>query len=123
MNINTIDPTHNLFIIKCTNGDKSLIKFGYTTNIRSRLKDYLNHNPFTEILYTCNRLSGKKIESDFHKEFKSKYNREWYDISMKNIILSRITLDVNVEVDEDNNLINTIKQKLLLIKSWFKNIF
>ena len=120
ININNLDPTHNLFIVKCTNGDKSLIKFGYTTNIKSRMRDYLNHNPFTEILYTCKRTAGKKIESDFHKEFSSSYNKEWYNIYMKDVILNRI--DLNGEV-VDTGVVHNIKQKLLLIKSWFKSIF
>jgi len=69
----------NLYIIKSSNSKgESLIKFGYSSNIKQRIEQYLSHNPFTEILETFYREDAFEFEKTFHKNNISIYKNEWY---------------------------------------------
>ena len=58
----------NLYIIKVTNNDGiSLIKLGYSSNIKYRLDSYYLHNPFTEVIGTYYREDAYAFEKWFHK--------------------------------------------------------
>ena len=81
----------NLYILKVTNSDgKSLIKLGYSSDIKIRLDSYYSHNPFTEIIGTYYREDACAFEKWFHKNNISIYRNEWYCESFLEKILNDI---------------------------------
>ena len=75
-------PYDNLYIIEVFDKNGySMIKFGYSSVIHSRLSSYYNHNPLMKIIYTTYHPDAKEIESAFHKTNKSVILREWYEKS------------------------------------------
>ena len=70
---------NNLYILKVTNFEgKSLIKLGYSNNIKSRLDVYYVHNPFIQKIGTYYRKDAYAFEKWFHKNNISIYRNEWY---------------------------------------------
>jgi len=90
----TIKPTDNLYLIRSFGDHTSLIKLGYSTQIISRLKHYLSHNPFMEVIGTFYREDAKQFEKCFHSTLKAIYKREWYDESDLETILKRLNVEV-----------------------------
>lgn len=68
-----------VYLIRTTNGKQSLLKIGFTDNLRSRMKYYRTANPFVELLDV--RDGDKTLESYLHEYFKKyKYEdlKEWF---------------------------------------------
>ena len=90
MNIKEINITHNLYILKVTNGKESLIKLGYSSNIIERLKSYYQSNPLVELIGTYYRDDALEFELRLHKSIKSVVMREWYDENLLNKLVWHI---------------------------------
>lgn len=65
-----------IYIIKCTNGTNTYIKLGYTTNLKKRITQYEDHNPFVELLYAFDFKNNLYFEKYFHLTHKAVYRRE-----------------------------------------------
>lgn len=89
-----IKKTDNLYLIRSFGDHTSLIKLGYSTQIIQRLKHYLSHNPFIELIGTFYREDAKQFEKSFHCTLKSLYKREWYDESDLETILKRLNVEL-----------------------------
>ena len=77
------DKKDNLYIIRIHNSEgQSMIKLGYSSNIKRRLNEYRVMNPFTQIVYTYYRPDAKKFESWFHMSHESSIMNEWYNEDM-----------------------------------------
>lgn len=85
---------HNLYIIRCYGRDGSMIKLGYTSNMKVRWKSYRLSNPLTEVIDTFYRPDAKQFERWFHMSHDSINMNEWYDESMLNVILEAIDSEV-----------------------------
>lgn len=72
--------TPSIYIIQSEN----LIKLGYSSDVKHRLKQYYLHNPNTIILAIGSSEKSLEIEQYIHKKFKSLYAKEWYSIKMLN---------------------------------------
>lgn len=81
-----------IYIISTTNGSETLVKLGYTDNFTRRMKSYFQANPLTKIIHVFDFKNNKEFEKYFHKTHKSKYYREWYDISMLDEMLDSVEL-------------------------------
>lgn len=82
-----------IYIIKSYGKDNTqLIKLGYSNNIESRLKSYVDANPFVDILYKIEFVNSKIFEKQFHTKYKlvSVHKNEWYDISMYDTMLHEV---------------------------------
>lgn len=96
---------NNLYIIKASNvKGESLIKFGYSFNIKQRIEQYLSHNPFTEIIDTFYRENALEFEKDFHKNNISIYKNEWYPEDYLNQIYRQLKegVDINLNINNDS---------------------
>lgn len=98
----------NLYIIKSYGKDnKSLIKFGYSSDIEARINFYISHNPLIEILYTFYREDGELFERWFHTNHISENKREWYSLEyLPNIIKSIKTKESFSDIEEDYKMCN-----------------
>lgn len=97
--INILDNYDNLYIIRIYGKDKTLIKFGYSSNIKQRLNNYYYHNPLMELLGTYYRANAQDLELIFHKNTKSEVMNEWY-IDDGHIFKSIIGLLIETQYDE-----------------------
>lgn len=105
-----INTKHNLYVIKSYNKNgESLIKFGYSANIKSRINQYISHNPFTELLYTFYKENGESAELYFHKHNLSAFKNEWYSISKLETIINYIENDILIPE-------KTIRRKKISVK-------
>jgi len=96
---------HNLYIIKSSNSKgESLIKFGYSSNIKQRIEQYLSHNPFTEIVETFYRQDAFEFEKTFHKNNTSIYKNEWYPENYLIEIHRQLKEGVDNNLNESNKL-------------------
>ena len=88
----------NLYIVKVINNEgKSLIKLGYSSNIKNRLDSYYLHNPFIEVIGTYYKKDGYSFEKWFHKNNISIYRNEWYNENILEKILNSIYDKNNLE--------------------------
>lgn len=101
---------HNLYIIKSYNPKgESLIKFGYSSNIKQRIEQYLSHNPFTEIIDTFYRKDALEFEKEFHKNNTSIFKNEWYPENYLNQIYQQLKEGIiNNLIISNNCLTNKI---------------
>lgn len=78
----------NLYILRVYGKEgNSVIKFGYSSKIQTRLKQYLDCNPLVEIVNTYYREDAKEFERSFHKNNNSFIRNEWYlEEQLENII-------------------------------------
>ena len=58
--------------------DKSILKFGYSAVLASRIANYVAHNPLIEVVGTYYREDAKEFENLFHKKQKAIIRREYY---------------------------------------------
>lgn len=72
----TINKEHNLYIIKSEGAKETLIKFGYSSNVQTRLSNYTSHNPHITLLFTCFVPDGLAFEKAIHGETKAAYKNE-----------------------------------------------
>ena len=94
---------NNLYIIKTSNNEgQILIKLGYSSNVKERIKQYLLHNPLTEVLYTFYRQDAIFFEKWFHRNNISIYKNEWYNYDYLEKILFSI---------ENTEIINSFNKK------------
>ena len=56
-----------LYILRSYSKDSSILKFGFTTDIWSRLSQYKSANPFIEIVYIAQLENAFELEQNFHK--------------------------------------------------------
>lgn len=63
-----------IYFIQCND----YVKVGYTSNLKSRMKDYVTENPYpTKLLHILN--GGYDIERKIHKQLKKfKHRGEWF---------------------------------------------
>ena len=73
---------NNIYIIKVHNSNKSMIKLGYSSDIKNRLKKYYYHNPLVEVVGEYYRPDAELFERLLHSLFKSEVLHEWYDDSV-----------------------------------------
>lgn len=106
--IKTINPEHNLYIIRVSNIAHNLtyIKLGYSSKIQDRISSYYNSNPLTELVGTYYREDAVLFEKYIHRTYTSIVMTEWYLESLLETFLSEIQNKEfivnaqNIEVDE-----------------------
>lgn len=63
-----------------------LIKIGYTTDFKKRIKNYRTHNKNINILLVHETKDAFEIESELHNKFKDlNVGGEWFDLSLYDI--------------------------------------
>lgn len=79
---------NNLYILRVYDKTgQSLIKFGYSNNINDRIKSYLYHNPYTEVIGQFYREDAYELERKIHKMIPAALYNEWYYESQLNTLL------------------------------------
>jgi hypothetical protein len=76
----------------------NFIKIGRTIDPSKRFQQYLDYNPncdwefihISKIFDDCIEVESKLIQRLFQKQVLVKYNREYYDVKDKNIIINMI---------------------------------
>ena len=87
MNLKEVNEEHNLYIVRVSYKDITLIKFGYSSVIKDRLISYYYHNPLIELVGTYYRKDAIEFENSLHNTIDSYIMREWYENSeLENII-------------------------------------
>jgi hypothetical protein len=113
-----VNKQHNLYLLQSDSNSETLLKFGYSANINSRLKTYYRHNPKIKIVKTFYREDAFSFESLLHSKFKAVYGNEWYPIHYKDDILKFI--------EENSKNLLSIKPKnnnqIVFLDSDFINI-
>ena len=102
----------NLYIVRVYGKENtSIIKFGYSSKLYTRLKQYSDYNPLVEIVGTYYRKDAKEFESSFHKNNNSFIKREWYFEEELENIINQITNNI-VSNEEFKKLIITKKNNI-----------
>lgn len=76
----------------------NFIKIGRSVDVAKRYQQYLDYNPncdwrfvyISKIFDDCIEVETELIKRLFHKQVVIKYNREWYGIGDKDIIITAI---------------------------------
>lgn len=76
----------------------NFIKIGRSVDVAKRFQQYLDYNPhcdwefihISKIFDDCIEVESKLIQKLFQKQVFVKYNKEWYDVKDKNIIIDMI---------------------------------
>ena len=76
-----------IYIFRSYIKDGTLLKFGYTADIWSRLAGYKSANPGIEIVYIAQLADAYKLEQAFHKENPAIAGNEWYDETLLPIMI------------------------------------
>jgi len=110
---------NNIYVIRVFNRQgKSIIKVGYSENIRERIYTYYTHNPFVEVIMTLYHPDGKNLELSLHKNFKSFILKEWYKENDLQDILDYIK---NYSSDEEEVEFKLDKKEKYIILSYEEN--
>lgn len=80
----------SIYILRTFGKDRTLIKLGYSSTLKSRLTKYKDHNPLVEVLYTFDLEDAQNFEKIFHKHHKADYKNEWYNEILLDIMLQSI---------------------------------
>ena len=78
ISLKEVNETHNIYLIRATDGLNTLVKLGYSNSIKKRITTYLQCNPFTEIVGTWKIDNAKEFEYMVHKNLESVAFNEWY---------------------------------------------
>ena len=76
-----------IYIFRSYIKDGTLLKFGYTADIWSRLAGYKSANPGIEIVYIAQLADAYKLEQAFHTENPAIAGNEWYDETLLPIMI------------------------------------
>lgn len=87
----SINPDHNLYVIRSYGKDGSLIKIGKSKDIKARMNVYLTMNPLIELVDTFYREDANTFENIIHKVLDPIFLREWYDESKLPLIIDYLT--------------------------------
>lgn len=89
--------TMNCYIVKTTDGQGNcMVKFGYSANIKQRMRIYHSNNPFIKLLYIGFHPEAKSIEKVFHNRQKSCSGREWYTLEVLPLMLQQFEEGGNI---------------------------
>lgn len=123
MKINNVIPNekHNLYILRSfgKNGE-TIIKFGFSKNIKERINRYYSMNPYIELLFTCYQKEGISYEKLTHSLLTPNYKTEWYNEENLDLILSYIFTE-DYTCYNDFNLPKIEMSLHLKVKDLFKN--
>ena len=100
-----------LYLLKVYNKETSLIKFGYTNNIKNRMQSYLSANPLTELLHIWKLDKAEEYEKYFHDNNKSEIKNEWYDESLYDKINNYVNDIYLGNIDLNKTSINLYKKE------------
>ena len=81
---------NNIYIIRSYSKDGSIIKLGYSSNIKRRLRQYCYHNPFVETVGEYFREDAIAFERYIHNKYKAAILNEWYDESLLPTLIAEI---------------------------------
>lgn len=98
MNIKTVNKKHNLYIIRVFNKEGSLVKLGYSSNIKVRLTSYYYANPLVELIGTYYREDAREFESLLHRAIKAEVLNEWYTEDKLPLLLDLVQSKVELQV-------------------------
>lgn len=99
-NNDNIDEHHNIYLIKSYGvGGVPICKYGYSSKINSRIKNYRNHNPLMEIIGTGYAADGQKYERYIHSFHEAIFGDEWYGDDK----IAELTAALNQEGYENKN--------------------
>ena len=91
-----------IYIFRSYIKDGTLLKFGYTADIWSRLATYKSANPGIEIVYIAQLADAYKLEQTFHKENPAIAGNEWYDETLLPIMIDYLNSVPHIDyTDED----------------------
>jgi len=88
-----------IYLIRIYGKDKSLVKLGYTTHIKSRLSQYLYANPLYEIIQTYKVKNAFQFEQDFHSKYPATFGKEWYEESLLPTMIEEIESQIHEVYD------------------------
>lgn len=122
MNLKTINPKHNLYILKVYNKDTTLIKLGYSSKMKDRIEGYFHHNPLCELVGTFYREDAEDFELIFHKNIQAKTRREWYEEDKLELMLKYINNELEFPVKKVNDCEKIDYVKMVRVYKKTKNI-
>ena len=84
-----------IYLIRTYGKDKSLVKLGYSSDVKSRLSQYLYANPLYEVLQVYTVENAFQFEQDFHSKYPASFGNEWYEESLLSIMIKEIESQIH----------------------------
>lgn len=84
-----------IYLIRIYGKDKSLVKLGYTSDIKSRLRQYLSANPLHEVIRIYTVENAFQFEQDFHSKYPASFGNEWYEEELLPTMIKEIEAQVH----------------------------
>ena len=111
-----------LYILRSYSKDSSILKFGFTTDIWSRLAQYKSANPFIEIVYIAQLENAFELEQSFHKEHPATFGNEWYEETLLPTMMEFLNSINHIDYTEENKPERVYNPKYEVIGEDFKSI-
>ena len=84
-----------IYLIRIYGKDKTLVKLGYTSDIKARLAQYLYANPLYEVIQTYVVENALQFEQDFHNKYLASFGNEWYEEDLLPTMIKEIEAQVH----------------------------
>ncbi len=79
-----------IYLLRSYGKDKTLVKLGYTSNIKARLNQYSCANPLYEIIQIYLVENALQFEQTFHSKYTASLRDEWYEEDILPIMIEEI---------------------------------
>lgn len=84
-----------IYLIRTYGKDKSLVKLGYSSDVKSRLSQYLYANPLYEVLQIYTVENAFQFEKDFHSKYPASFGNEWYEEELLPTMIKEIESQIH----------------------------
>ena len=84
-----------IYLIRTYGKDKSLVKLGYSSDVKSRLSQYLYANPLYEVLQIQTVENAFQFEKDFHSKYPASFGNEWYEEELLPTMIKEIESQIH----------------------------
>lgn len=88
-----------IYLIRTYGKDKSLVKLGYSSDVKSRLSQYLYANPLYEVLQVYTVENAFQFEQEFHSKYPASFGNEWYEESLLPTMIEEIEFQIHEVYD------------------------
>lgn len=79
-----------IYLLRTYGKDKTLVKLGYSSNVYSRLSQYISDNPLIEVIQFYIGENAYEFEQDFHSKHPAVSGNEWYEESLLDTMVKEI---------------------------------